>query len=211
MSVNAAQETYNFDPDALRDKYRAERDKRIRADGNDQYVEVTGDYSHYVDDPYVAPGYERDPIEEEIEVVVIGGGFGGMLAAARLIEAGITDIKIVEKGGGFGGTWYWNRYPGASCDIEAYVYLPMLEETGFELIKISRLVGVYSSLGRDPRFHAVTVAIAVKVDAASTKIQDADEILEVKPFAMADIPLDNLSHDHTQILRDYFDGKTVVA
>ncbi len=131
MSETAVQDSYDFDPDALREKYRVERDKRIRADGNDQYVEVIGDFSHYVDDPYVAPGFEREPIEEEVEVVVIGGGFGGMLAVARLKEAGIHDIKIIEKGGNFGGTWYWNRYPGASCDIEAYVYLPMLEETGF--------------------------------------------------------------------------------
>ncbi|MEM7097174.1 MAG: NAD(P)/FAD-dependent oxidoreductase [Pseudomonadota bacterium] len=120
-----------FDPDALRDKYRQERDKRIRVDGNDQYIEVTGDFSHYVDDPYVSPGFNREPVEEEVEVVIIGGGFGGMLAAARLKEAGITDLKLIEKGGGFGGTWYWNRYPGASCDIESYVYLPMLEQTGF--------------------------------------------------------------------------------
>lgn len=127
----SASETFDFNPDEVREKYRQERDKRVRDDGNDQYIEVTGDFSHYVDDPYVEPGFERDPLEEEVEVVVIGGGFGGMLAAARLIEKGITDIKIIEKGGGFGGTWYWNRYPGASCDIESYVYLPMLEETGF--------------------------------------------------------------------------------
>ena len=122
---------HNFDPDALREKYRAERDKRIRADGNDQYVEVTGDFSHYVDDPHATPGFTREALAQKVEVVIIGGGFGGMLAAARLREAGITDFMLIEKGGGFGGTWYWNRYPGASCDIEAYVYLPLLEETGF--------------------------------------------------------------------------------
>ena len=121
----------SFDPDALREKYRVERDKRIRADGNDQYVEVSGDFSHYVDDPYITPGFTRESITRDVEVVIIGGGFGGMLAAARLQEAGITDFTLIEKGGGFGGTWYWNRYPGASCDIEAYVYLPLLEETGF--------------------------------------------------------------------------------
>ena len=131
MAESAVQDTYEFDPDALRDKYREERDKRIRADGNDQYVEVVGDFSHYVDDPYVEPGYEREAVEEEVEVLIIGGGFGGMLAAARLKEVGITDLRLIEKGGNFGGTWYWNRYPGASCDIESYVYLPMLEETGF--------------------------------------------------------------------------------
>ena len=120
-----------FDPTALRDKYRLERDKRIRPDGNDQYIEVTGDFSHYVDDPYVTPGFSREPRQIHVEVAIIGGGFGGMLAAARLQQAGIDDVLIIEKGGGFGGTWYWNRYPGASCDIEAYVYLPLLEETGF--------------------------------------------------------------------------------
>ncbi len=131
MSVAESQDQYDFDPDALREKYREERDKRVRADGNDQYIEVTGDFSHYVDDPYVEPGFVRDPVLEEVEVVVIGGGFGGMLAAARLKDAGIHDVRIIEKGGGFGGTWYWNRYPGASCDIESYVYFPMLEKTGF--------------------------------------------------------------------------------
>ena len=120
-----------FDPGALRDKYRLERDKRIRLDGNDQYIEVSGDFSHYVDDPYVTPGFSREPRQIHVEVAIIGGGFGGMLAVARLQQAGIDDVLIIEKGGGFGGTWYWNRYPGASCDIEAYVYLPLLEETGF--------------------------------------------------------------------------------
>ena len=123
--------TLNFDPDQLREKYRQERDKRIRADGNDQYIEVTGDFSHYIDDPYVEPGFEREAVSAEVEVLIIGGGFGGMLAAARLRDTGINDLMIVEKGGGFGGTWYWNRYPGASCDIESLVYFPLLEETGF--------------------------------------------------------------------------------
>jgi len=131
MSVAENEHPYDFDPDALREKYRQERDKRVRPDGNDQYLEVVGDFSHYVDDPYVAPGFVREPVLEEVEVVVIGGGFGGMLAAARLKDAGMADVRIIEKGGGFGGTWYWNRYPGASCDIEAYVYFPMLEKTGF--------------------------------------------------------------------------------
>jgi cyclohexanone monooxygenase len=119
-----------FDPDALRDKYRAERDKRLREDGNDQYVEVTGDFAHFVEDPYVEP-LEREPRFDEVDVVVIGGGFGGLLAGARLKEAGITDVHIIEKGGDYGGTWYWNRYPGAQCDIEAYIYLPLLEELGY--------------------------------------------------------------------------------
>ncbi len=70
------------------------------------------------------------PLSDEVEVVIVGGGFSGMLAAARCKEAGLTDIRLIEAGGDFGGTWYWNRYPGAQCDIESYCYLPLLEELG---------------------------------------------------------------------------------
>ena len=129
MSVQ--KQEIGFDPDALRLKYKAERDKRVRADGNDQYQEVVGDFAYFVDDPYIDTVLQRGPVEDEIEVAIIGGGFGGMLAAARLREDGINDFRIIEKGGDFGGTWYWNRYPGASCDIEAYVYFPLLEKTQF--------------------------------------------------------------------------------
>ncbi|RAN40444.1 NAD(P)/FAD-dependent oxidoreductase [Hyphomonas sp. GM-8P] len=119
-----------FDPDALRDKYRAERDKRLRTEGNEQYVNMVGDFAHYIDDPYCE--FEpRDPATDHVEVCVIGGGFGGLLAAGKLREAGFDDIRMIEKGGDFGGTWYWNRYPGAACDIESYIYLPLLEETGY--------------------------------------------------------------------------------
>ena len=121
----------DFDPDALRAKYRTERDKRLRADANDQYVEVKGDFRHYIDDPYVEPGFTRAPLTDTVDALVVGGGFGGLMAAARLREAGVETIRIVEKGGDFGGTWYWNRYPGAQCDIESYIYLPLLEETGY--------------------------------------------------------------------------------
>ena len=124
-------EELGFDPDALAEKYLQERDKRLREDGNDQYLEVKGEFSYFVEDPYTDEKIERSPLEDEVEVIIVGGGFGGMLAAARLREAGIDDFRIIEKGGDFGGTWYWNRYPGASCDIESYVYFPLLEETGF--------------------------------------------------------------------------------
>ncbi len=120
-----------FDPAALRRKYAEERQRRLRSDGNTQYQEVTGKYEHYNTDPYVEPGFTRPALQEELDAVIIGGGFGGLLAAARLQKAGITSIRIIEKASDFGGTWYWNRYPGAQCDIESYVYLPLLEETGY--------------------------------------------------------------------------------
>ncbi|MGN6514687.1 MAG: flavin-containing monooxygenase, partial [Rhizomicrobium sp.] len=123
-------EELGFDPAALKAKYEAERVKRLRADGNEQYIQIKDQFAHYLDDPYVAP-IARAPLTDETEVLIVGGGFGGMLAAARLREAGVNDIRIVEKGGDFGGTWYWNRYPGAACDIESYIYLPLLEEVGY--------------------------------------------------------------------------------
>jgi cation diffusion facilitator CzcD-associated flavoprotein CzcO len=119
-----------FDPDVLRERYGQERDKRLRADGNDQYVEIAGRFASYLEDPYVAP-VERAPRSDHVEVAVIGAGLSGLQAGARLKQAGVDDVRIIDKAGDFGGTWYWNRYPGAQCDVESYVYLPLLEETGY--------------------------------------------------------------------------------
>ncbi|MCL4116240.1 UNVERIFIED_CONTAM: hypothetical protein GTU68_040991 [Idotea baltica] len=120
----------DFDPDALKEKYLFERDKRVRQDANEQYIEVTGDFSNYVEDPYEqAP--DRDPVFDHVDVAIVGGGFAGLLMGGRLREAGFNDVRVIEKGGDFGGTWYWNRYPGAMCDVESYCYLPMLEELNY--------------------------------------------------------------------------------
>ena len=114
-----------------REKYRIEREKRLRADGIRQYKELKGDYEEFDRDPYVEPGFTRDAVIEDVDVVIVGGGFGGMIEAANLTKAGVTNFRIVEKAGDFGGTWYWNRYPNAACDVESYVYLPLLEDTGY--------------------------------------------------------------------------------
>jgi cyclohexanone monooxygenase len=124
-------EELGFDPGTLRERYAAERAKRLRADANNQYQEMKGQYARYDLDPYVEPGFTRPALHEELDVLIVGGGFGGLLAAARLQKVGITNIRLIEKAGDFGGTWYWNRYPGAQCDVESYVYLPLLEETGY--------------------------------------------------------------------------------
>ncbi len=115
--------------EALLAKYREERDKRLRPDGNDQYVEPTGRFADLLDDPYVKRE-GRDPLVENTTVAFIGGGFAGLCTGARLKQAGIDDLRIIEGGGDFGGAWYWNRYPGAMCDTAAMVYFPLLEETG---------------------------------------------------------------------------------
>ncbi len=117
--------------EAAKAKYAEERAKRLRSDGASQWQDFSGEYKDFDRDPYVEPGFTRDPLTEEVEVVIVGAGFGGMLAAAQLRQQGIDSFRIIDKAGDFGGTWYWNRYPGAMCDVESYCYLPMLEETGY--------------------------------------------------------------------------------
>ena len=114
---------------ALRAKYLAERDKRLRDDGNEQYIEIKAHFPDYLEDPYT-PVQDRDAVTDHVTFTFVGGGFAGLVTGARLKEQGIDSVRIVEKGGDFGGTWYWNRYPGAQCDTASFVYMPMLEETG---------------------------------------------------------------------------------
>ncbi|WP_297542901.1 NAD(P)/FAD-dependent oxidoreductase [Amycolatopsis sp.] len=152
-----------FDPDALRVKYRAERDRRLRPDGSAQYQPAEGDFGYYATDPYADSGRTRPPLHDKVEAVVIGGGFGGLLAAARLRQAGVGSIRMIEKAGDFGGTWYWNRYPGIHCDVESYVYLPLLEEVGYlpewkyspgaEILRHAQAIGRTFDLYQDACFN----------------------------------------------------------
>ena len=159
-------EVLGFDPDALAQRYAAERDKRIRADAEAQFVQLSHDLpftnKYLEDDPY-CKALDRAPLKDQREVIVIGGGWVGMLTAARLVEAGISNVRIVESGGDFGGTWYWNRYPGAQCDIESYSYLPLLEETGYvpklrfsyasEIYEHAQRIGRHFDLYKDAVFQ----------------------------------------------------------
>jgi cation diffusion facilitator CzcD-associated flavoprotein CzcO len=115
----------------LRQRYEAEKLKRIRPEGTGQWKNLKETNAKLDQDPFVEPGFTRDAIIEETTAVIVGGGFGGMLTAIDLTKRGIQDFRIVEKAGDFGGTWYWNRYPGCMCDVESYTYLPLLEETGY--------------------------------------------------------------------------------
>lgn len=122
-----------FDPVELRQKYRDERDKRLRPDGNAQYLDVSGDYESFASDPYLesSPGGQpRAPRVANVDTLVLGGGWSGLQMAVQLHEAGATDFLILDQAGDFGGVWYWNRYPGVRCDIESYIYMPLLEEVG---------------------------------------------------------------------------------
>ena len=122
----------DFDLDTLREKYVHERDRRINTAGTQQYAEVSGDLAKFEqEDPYVETPLNRSPVSIETDVVIVGAGFSGLMSGARLTERGVTDFRIIDAAADFGGTWYWNRYPGAQSDIDAYCYLPLLEETGY--------------------------------------------------------------------------------
>ena len=114
---------------AIRERYAAERDKRLRPDGNEQYVEPSGRFANLLDDTYVQP-QPRESLDTEVHVLVVGAGFAGLVTGARLKQAGIEDVRLIDKAGDVGGVWYWNRYPGAMCDTAAMIYLPLMEEVG---------------------------------------------------------------------------------
>jgi cyclohexanone monooxygenase len=200
MDADVKPDDLGFDPAALRARYLAERDRRIRADGNEQYREIAGDFAHYLDDPYVEPGFTRAPLTDEVEVAVIGGGFGGLLAGARLREAGVEDIRLIEKGGDFGGTWYWNRYPGAACDVESYIYLPLLEEIGYlpvekysrapEILAHSRAIGEHFDLYRNACFQTEVTGLTWDEAAARWIIStNRGDAMRARYVVMANGPL----------------------
>ncbi|MGA0862297.1 MAG: flavin-containing monooxygenase [Ilumatobacteraceae bacterium] len=114
---------------SLKQRYLAERDKRLRPDGNDQYLEPSGRFAGLLDDPW-STAEPREAVDGDVTVLVIGAGFAGLVTAARLKQAGIDDVRLVDKAGDVGGVWYWNRYPGAMCDTAAMIYLPLMEEVG---------------------------------------------------------------------------------
>ncbi|MEV1247440.1 NAD(P)/FAD-dependent oxidoreductase [Nonomuraea sp. NPDC049750] len=139
-----------FDPEVLRARYRHERDRRLRPDGNAQYQGARGKFGYYAADPYTERA-EREPVRDRVEALVVGGGFGGLLTGAKLREAGVDDIRMLDEAGDFRGTWYWNRYPGIHCDIESSIYLPLLEEAGY-------LPTMRYAPGEEIRRHAVALA-----------------------------------------------------
>jgi len=180
MSGPATGGQVTFDPEALRAKYREERDKRLRADANAQYQEVAGAFARFGEDPSAPDVPPRAPLADDVEVAIVGGGFSGLLAGARLRQVGAERVRIIENGADFGGTWYWNRYPGAQCDIESYIYLPLLEELGYipkekysygpEIFEHSQRIGHHFDLYRDACFRTQVTDLSWDDGAARWRI-----------------------------------------
>lgn len=166
-----------FDPDALRDRYSRERQRRLRSDGIDQYLEVAGRFARFADDPWADPGFTREPMSDEVDVAIVGAGFGGLLTGARLRELGVRSIRLIDKAADVGGTWYWNRYPGIACDVESYVYMPLLEELGYvpsekyakgpEIFEHCRRIAEHYALYRDACLQ--TEVLEIRWDPAASR------------------------------------------
>jgi cyclohexanone monooxygenase len=157
--------TPEVDREALRAKYLAERDKRLRSEGQRQYVVTEGEFEDFYEaDPY-KPVEPRPPLSEDIDVAILGGGWAGLISGARVRQAGVTDFRIIELAGDFGGAWYWNRYPGIQCDSDSYCYLPLLEETGYmpknkyafgdETFEHAQRIGKHFGLYENAVFHTL--------------------------------------------------------
>jgi cation diffusion facilitator CzcD-associated flavoprotein CzcO len=169
----------SLDLEALKHRYADERAKRLRPDGNDQYVRIAGQLSHYVDDPYVAAA-PRAAVHDHVTVACVGAGFAGLVAGARLVEAGVGPVRLVDKAGDVGGTWYWNRYPGAQCDTASFVYMPLLEETGHmptekyahapEILEHCRQIASRFGLYDHALFHTEVTGLVLDEDASRWRI-----------------------------------------
>ncbi len=142
----------------IKKKFADERDLRLgyRPEGTQQFTsELTGQLARYERDPYAEDTIDREPIDDEVEVLFIGGGFSALLTSARLRERGVESIRIVERGADVGGTWYWNRYPGAACDVVGYDYLPLLDEMDYVPV---------NHYSRGPEIYGHCQAIAKRYD-----------------------------------------------
>jgi cyclohexanone monooxygenase len=159
----------DIDIPAMRERYRQERDRRIRRDANEQYIEASGKWAEaYEVDPY-APVEPRAPITGETDVAILGAGYCGMMVATQLRAAGLHNFHQIDHAGDFGGTWYWNRYPGIQCDNDAYCYMPLLEETGYmpskkftdghEIQKHCQIIAKTYGLYENALFHTLVRAL----------------------------------------------------
>jgi cyclohexanone monooxygenase len=158
-----------IDIPALRAKYLKERDKRLTKKGQNQYEHLTSDLAaDYEHDPFT-PVTPREPIVEDLEVAILGGGWTGVLAGYHLQKCGVTDFRNIDHAGDFGGVWYWNRYPGLQCDNDAYCYLPLLEEMeyfpskkfsdGYEIYDYFKLIANKLNLYEGALFHTMVTGL----------------------------------------------------
>ena len=183
-------------PEEARGIYREERAKRLRADGLDQYLHAEGDLERFGDDPWVEGDGSRAPMDTRVDAVILGAGLAALVQAVDLRKVGLDRVMMIDKAGDVGGTWYWNRYPGAQCDTESFVYLPLLEETGYvptekyahqpEILEHCQRIARHFDLYRDAVFR--TRIIEARWDSGTSEWvirTNRDDIVRARYFIIA--------------------------
>ncbi|GAA1450049.1 NAD(P)/FAD-dependent oxidoreductase [Mycobacterium cookii] len=199
LPVSGTPVRVDFDPDQTRRRFAEQRDKRLKREPLGQFQGLSDVLElEYVDrfaDPVV-----RDALIEDVEVAILGGGFGGLCAGARLTEQGVTDFRIIEHGGDFGGTWYWNRYPGVQCDVESHIYMPLLDETGYvpskryadgdEIFEHAQRIGRHFDLYRTALFQTTVIATEWQADVARWEVRtDRGDVIRARFLLRSNGPL----------------------
>ena len=110
-----------FDPEAVRAKYRAERDKRV-VKGRAAIRDLTRDevFAKYRADPFT-PVTPRDPVVEDVDVAIIGAGMAGVVAGAQLRKAGLDRIRLIDQRGRYRRDLVLE--PLSGCDVRCRVVL----------------------------------------------------------------------------------------
>ncbi len=213
LPVSGTKLDVDFDPAPIRARYAEERDRRLRPDHLGQFQGLSDVRAADDADPYSEP-VERDALTAEHDVVILGGGFGGLLAGAYLTRQGVTDFRIVEQAGDFGGTWYWNRYPGVQCDVESYIYLPLLEETGYiptqryadgdEIFAHAQRIGRHFDLYRAALFQTAVTSATWSQDRQRWEIRtDRGDVLTAKYVVRANGPLNKPQFPRVDGIADF--------
>lgn len=146
----------------------------------------------------------------QIFQTVLGIIFRHPLTGTSIISR-LPDGRIVLVRRRDNGLW---SIPGGLVDwgedVPTAVRRELAEETGLELIEISRLVGIYSAPDRDPRLHSICIVVEAQVN-GEMRVRDDLEISEVSAFELTALPNGKLSHDHDRQLQDYLKGLTTLA
>jgi cyclohexanone monooxygenase len=213
LPISGVTVNVDFDPAEIDTRYAEERRVRIKPEGIGQFNGL-GDVLEYTDRDFYSTRIVRPAVEEDVEVIVLGGGFGGILAGAHLGDRGFDDIRIVEQAGDFGGTWYWNRYPGVQCDIESYIYLPLLEETGYipnqrfsdgdEILEHAQRIARHYDLYRSAMFHTTVTAAIWLPEASRWEVHtDRGDLLRGRFLVRANGPLSKPQLPRIPGIRDF--------
>lgn len=216
LPISGTPVAVDFDPAQIRQRYVDERANRLKPENLGQFQGISDVLELDSGDPYAEP-VVREPVIEEVEVAVLGGGFGGLLAGAHLTRNGVTDFRIIEQGGDFGGTWYWNRYPGVQCDVESHIYLPLLEETGYvpskryadgaEIFEHAQRIGTQFDLYRAALFQTAVTSTKWIEEKGRWEIRtDRGDVLSARFLLRANGPLNKPQVPRVPGIND-FQGK----